>query len=213
MTSNSRLFVLLLSAILRIDFVLSDYPPESENGHSYYNPYHSGTNNRGASSSSSSRSVTARNRGGTSFVGDWTDRDWQVLSTYDQPKCVDIPWNLTLCRNIGYTQMRLPNLLEHEDMKEVTQQAASWVRLTHIGCHADAQIFLCSLFAPVCLDQPVWPCQTLCEAVKTGCERKMLQYGFPWPDMLRCDKFPSSTKTKLCMETRSNQEIGNTNKN
>ena len=52
------------------------------------------------------------------------------------------------------------------------------------------QVFLCSLFAPVCLDRPVWPCRSLCEAVKAGCVDRMLKYGFPWPDMLRCDQFP-----------------------
>jgi len=51
-------------------------------------------------------------------------------------------------------------------------------------------VFLCSLFAPVCLDRPVWPCRSLCEAVKAGCVDRMLKYGFPWPDMLRCDQFP-----------------------
>jgi len=51
-------------------------------------------------------------------------------------------------------------------------------------------MFLCSLFAPICLDRPIYPCRTLCQAVQTGCESRMRNYGFPWPEMLRCDKFP-----------------------
>jgi len=47
---------------------------------------------------------------------------------------------LTLCRNIGYEQMRLPNLLEHETMREVNQQASSWVRLVAVRCHPDTQV-------------------------------------------------------------------------
>lgn len=39
-----------------------------------------------------------------------------------QSKCVDIPINLTLCRDIGYTQMRLPNLLEHDTLREVCER-------------------------------------------------------------------------------------------
>ena len=62
------------------------------------------------------------------------------------------------------------------------------------------QVFLCSLFAPVCLDRPVWPCRSLCEAVKSGCVDRMLKYGFPWPEMLRCDQFPSDNE--LCIGLR-----------
>jgi hypothetical protein len=40
-------------------------------------------------------------------------------SRLHQSKCIDIPANMTLCRNIGYTQMRLPNLLEHDTLREV----------------------------------------------------------------------------------------------
>lgn len=107
-----------------------------------------------------------------------------------QPTCLEIPANLTLCRGIGYTRMRLPNLLEHDSMAEVQQQARSWVQLVNRRCHPDTQLFLCSLFSPVCLERPIFPCRSLCEAVRRGCESTMAHYGYPWPDMVRCDKFP-----------------------
>ena len=44
--------------------------------------------------------------------------------------------------------------------------------------------------SPVCLDRPIYPCRGLCERVRQGCEGRMKTYGYPWPDMLRCDKFP-----------------------
>ena len=44
--------------------------------------------------------------------------------------------------------------------------------------------------SPVCLDRPIYPCRGLCERVRVGCEGRMKTYGYPWPDMLRCDKFP-----------------------
>ncbi|KAG9354011.1 hypothetical protein JZ751_012135 [Albula glossodonta] len=105
-------------------------------------------------------------------------------------QCVDIPEDLRLCHNVGYGQMLLPNLLEHETMAEVRQQAGSWVPLVHKACHPGTQVLLCSLFAPVCLDRPVPPCRWLCEAVKEGCLPVMEAFGFPWPEMLSCDKFP-----------------------
>uniref|UniRef100_UPI003AAB1185 secreted frizzled-related protein 5 isoform X2 n=1 Tax=Centroberyx gerrardi TaxID=166262 RepID=UPI003AAB1185 len=107
-----------------------------------------------------------------------------------QPQCVDIPADLRLCHNVGYKKMRLPNLLDHETMPEVKQQAGSWVPLLAKRCHADTQVFLCSLFAPVCLDRPIYPCRSLCEAVRDSCAPVMETYGFPWPEMLTCDKFP-----------------------
>lgn len=172
--------LLLLSILLSVSVIRSDYPPPSEEGHNYY----SGPISRPANA-------------GSSFVGDWTSKDWSILSGHNHVKCLSMPDNLTLCRDVGYSEMRLPNLLGHDTLKEVTQQAGTWVRLHQRGCHPDTQKFLCSLFAPICLDQPIWPCRTLCEAVKSGCENMMLKYGFPWPEMLRCDQFPE--EPDLCI--------------
>uniref|UniRef100_A0A3B5Q6R3 Secreted frizzled-related protein 1 n=1 Tax=Xiphophorus maculatus TaxID=8083 RepID=A0A3B5Q6R3_XIPMA len=106
------------------------------------------------------------------------------------PQCVGIPEDLRLCHGVGYAEMLLPNLLEHETMGEVKQQASSWVPLVHKRCHPSTQVFLCSLFAPVCLDRPIYPCRKLCEAVRDGCTPIMEAFGYPWPEMLICDKFP-----------------------
>ncbi|XP_028658508.1 secreted frizzled-related protein 2 [Erpetoichthys calabaricus] len=107
--------------------------------------------------------------------------------------CKTIPSTLLLCNDIEYNEMRLPNLLGHETIKEVLQQANSWIPLVHKQCHPDTKKFLCSLFAPVCLDEvdePIEPCRSLCEQVKESCAPVMLAFGFPWPDMLECSRFP-----------------------
>ncbi|XP_042181327.1 secreted frizzled-related protein 5 isoform X2 [Oncorhynchus tshawytscha] len=122
-----------------------------------------------------------------------------------QPQCVDIPSDLRLCHNVGYKKMRLPNLLDHETMPEVKQQAGSWVPLLAKRCHADTQVFLCSLFAPVCLDRPIYPCRSLCEAVRDSCAPVMETYGFPWPEMLTCDKFPIDNDLCIPMQFAGNQ--------
>ena len=130
--------------------------------------------------------------------------DWSVLARDREPMCVPIPSNLTLCRDIGYTKMRLPNLLDHDTMQEVSQQAASWVPLLNIKCHEDTQLFLCSLFAPVCLERTIYPCRSLCEKVQAGCKGTMANYGFPWPAMLDCDKFPLDND--MCIASRNVQQ-------
>ncbi|XGW25546.1 hypothetical protein V3C99_006729 [Haemonchus contortus] len=109
------------------------------------------------------------------------------------PRCVPIPHNLTICYGMQYSQMRLPNLLEHDTINEAIHQSSDWKSLLQLNCHPDTQLFLCSLFAPICLptmDKEILPCRSLCKAVKQGCEGRMSVYGFPWPEMLSCDKYP-----------------------
>ncbi|KAH9523573.1 Secreted frizzled- protein 5, partial [Bulinus truncatus] len=125
------------------------------------------------------------------YLSDWNQNEWGKVSGRSlQSKCVDIPSNLTLCQDIGYSRMLLPNILDHDSLNEVTQQAVSWVPLVNINCHPDAKVFLCSLFSPVCLERLIYPCRSLCEGVQASCVDRMKAYGFDWPDMLKCDKFP-----------------------
>ncbi|KAG5837106.1 secreted frizzled-related protein 2-like [Anguilla rostrata] len=108
--------------------------------------------------------------------------------------CKSIPNTLSLCHGVGYTDMRLPNLLGHDTMKEVQHQSSSWVPLLSKQCHRDTKKFLCSLFTPVCLPdllEPIRPCKSLCEDVRDGCLPVMSAFGFPWPDMFNCSQFPS----------------------
>lgn len=136
---------------------------------------------------------------GDGYFGDMSlSSDWDVLGDQvHQPKCVAIPERLTLCRNIGYKEMRLPNLLDHESLNEVLDQAKVWVPLINLHCHPDTKLFLCSLYSPVCLEKPIYPCKSLCEGVKRGCEERINNYGYPWPEILRCDKFPEDSD--LCI--------------
>ncbi|XP_074836759.1 secreted frizzled-related protein 2-like [Carettochelys insculpta] len=114
--------------------------------------------------------------------------------------CKPIPSSMSLCHGVGYRELRLPNLLGHESMKEALQQAASWVPLLTKQCHGDTKKFLCSLFAPVCIsemEEPVYPCRALCEAVRDGCTPVMAAFGFPWPEMFNCSRFPQGNE--LCV--------------
>ncbi|XP_026199879.1 secreted frizzled-related protein 1a [Anabas testudineus] len=130
---------------------------------------------------------------------------YNVGPSYSKPpQCVDIPDDLRLCYDVGYPQMLLPNLLDHETMAEVKQQASSWVPLVHKRCHPSTQILLCSLFAPVCLERPIYPCRVMCEAVRAGCTPIMEAFGFPWPEMLTCDKFPTGD---MCISINNASEV------
>jgi len=130
--------------------------------------------------------------------------DWSVLARDRTPSCVPIPANMSLCTDVGYTKMRLPNLLDHDTMQEASQQASSWVPLLNVKCHEDTQLFLCSLFAPLCLERPIYPCRSLCQKVKSGCLSTMENHGFPWPSMLDCDKFPMDND--MCITSQSDKK-------
>lgn len=128
--------------------------------------------------------------------------------------CRPIPSTLALCHGIGYRQMRIPNLLGHDSLREAQQQSGAWLPLVSKLCHRDTKKFLCSLFAPVCLPElraPVSPCRSLCEAVRDGCVPVMSAFGFPWPEMFNCTRFPRGTE--LCIpatgehETRTTEEV------
>ncbi|GAU88991.1 hypothetical protein RvY_01593 [Ramazzottius varieornatus] len=143
-----------------------------------------------------------------------------------QQKCVDIPQNMSLCHGIGYSRMLLPNLMQHETLREANEQSQTWMPLANIKCHQHTRLFLCSLFAPICpMQQPqsntaedlmqsdqaffaagpvIYPCRSLCEAVKQGCQGVMSKHGFPWPDMLSCSKFP--VDNDMCISPNPSEE-------
>jgi hypothetical protein len=140
--------------------------------------------------------------------------DWGELSSRHQRRCLPIPADMALCRGMNYTRMRLPNELGHNTLTEVLEQAHSWVPLANVHCHPDTRLFLCSLFAPICLGDssapPILPCRSLCQAVRSGCERKMLRYNFTWPDMLNCDRYP--VDNDMCIEPQHrNSKTGKLN--
>lgn len=92
----------------------------------------------------------------------------QSLSTSTvRSVCKPIPSTLSLCHGVGYREMRLPNLLGHDSLKEAQQQSAAWLPLVSKLCHRDTKKFLCSLFAPVCLPEGPLPW-----AVR-GCEGRL----------------------------------------
>ncbi|XP_068601829.1 secreted frizzled-related protein 2-like [Brachionichthys hirsutus] len=122
--------------------------------------------------------------------------------------CKPIPSTLSLCHGVGYRHMRVPNLLGHDTLKEAQQQSAAWLPLVSKLCHRDTKKFLCALFAPVCLPElsgPISPCGSLCEAVRDGCVPVMSAFGFPWPKMFNCSRFPRGTE--LCIPGSGKHEL------
>ena len=125
--------------------------------------------------------------------------------------CVKIPEQLKLCYGVGYDKMVLPNLLKHDNMKEVFHQSQSFVPLMSMKCHPLVRIFLCSLYAPVCLPDnsavrgPIPPCKSLCQAVERGCAPVLAEFSFEWPAMLNCSQFANEDPCLSVNETSANE--------
>nr|CAB3266011.1 sFRP2 secreted frizzled-related protein precursor [Phallusia mammillata] len=119
-----------------------------------------------------------------------------------QTQCMLIPVDFDLCYGMEYNRMRFPNLLGHETMQEVLQQASDWPPLVAARCHPETRKFLCTLFAPVCMkdyQKAIPPCRSLCTAVRDSCNEKMRNFGYSWPPMLNCSSFPVNDGSKLCI--------------
>ena len=59
--------------------------------------------------------------------------------------------------------------------------------------------------------RPIYPCRSLCTKVRAGCEGRMSAYGFPWPPMLDCAKFPEDND--MCITAQAAVEADKKQKN
>ncbi|KAK9951858.1 hypothetical protein ABG768_017733 [Culter alburnus] len=112
-------------------------------------------------------------------------------------RCVPVPHQMSVCQDVPYSEMRLPNLLGHSSLEEAVPRSDDWRTLLHTGCHPQARAFVCSLVAPVCLDRFIQPCRSVCVAVKESCAPVLACHGHSWPEALNCDRFPAQDDTCL----------------
>ncbi|KAH8261265.1 hypothetical protein KR044_006076 [Drosophila immigrans] len=110
------------------------------------------------------------------------------------------PITISICKNIPYNTTIMPNLIGHTKQEEAGLEVHQFAPLVKIGCSADLQLFLCSLYVPVCtiLERPIPPCRSLCESARV-CENLMKTYNFNWPENLECSKFPVHGTGDLCV--------------
>lgn len=51
----------------------------------------------------------------------------------------------------------------------------------------------------------VSPCRSLCESVRDSCAPIMSCYGYPWPEILRCDQYPADHL--MCISSITNSTV------
>nr|VZI06245.1 unnamed protein product [Spirometra erinaceieuropaei] len=143
----------------------------------------------------------ANGPGGSSYFSDLV----HLMNGYGSHECHEIPKKMKLCTGLGYNMMVLPNSLEHARVEEVIAQSEVWLTLVNIGCHEELRLFLCSLYAPICIadhkEKLIQPCRDLCESVRGACLPIMSNFGLRWPDMVTCSKFPLG-QNEVCIPSK-----------
>ncbi|PAV59649.1 hypothetical protein WR25_21244 [Diploscapter pachys] len=102
--------------------------------------------------------------------------------------------------NSHAAEIKKPVLKARQDEKEARNQAeanaaiSTYNPLVKVKCSEDIKLFLCAAYFPVCtqIPTPLPPCRDLCLSAQQGCENLMKKFGYSWPGILDCRKFPVS---------------------
>ena len=127
------------------------------------------------------------------------------LDEYDSSftKCEPLDTDvMKLCKGIAYNETRFPNFMKQKTLKEAAEETELYLPLVRINCSPVLKLFLCSLYAPPCVQNyssQLRPCREMCEKVKLGCESYMKRYAFNWPDYIECWNFPSFNGAEACI--------------
>lgn len=118
------------------------------------------------------------------------------------------------CKSMPYNYTKLPNSLNHRNQDSIDKLLNHFDPLIQIECSENLQKFLCSLYVPICndLDKFILPCRDLCMDTKTKCEKRMLSYGYKWPENLECSKFAEKPTEEdmenLCIPLKESNDTG-----
>ena len=137
-----------------------------------------------------------------------------LATTSPPPGCEGL--FLKMCQGVGYHFIQLPNFFNHTHQNDAGRDMYGFWPLVETNCSPKLQLFLCSLYAPMCtktvssarritgsLTNNVLPCRSLCHQVKLECGTLMKLYGLKWPQGVECKGFPTDGE-ETCMGTTNN---------
>lgn len=107
------------------------------------------------------------------------------------------PLNIEMCRNHGYSLTTLSSAEQSEEELKIKQ----FIPVIATTCSKDLEKFLCNSYAPACdatTHQKIPACHATCLSVKAECDSLIRNFGFTWPDNLKCDEFRDDSANPLC---------------
>ncbi|CAC5386118.1 FZD4 [Mytilus coruscus] len=118
-------------------------------------------------------------------------------------ECQEIPTGMCK-RTVDYNVTGMPNFAGHDIIQDAELQLQTYAPLIQYGCSSKLKQFLCFVYFPKCdesVHDNIGPCRSLCLDVQKLCRPILNTFGFPWPGVLECTKFPlSNDQERNCMK-------------
>ena len=73
-----------------------------------------------------------------------------ILAVKPNWQCQEI--TIPMCKGIGYNYTYMPNQFNHDTQEEAGLEVHQFWPLVEIKCSADLKFFLCSMYAPICME-------------------------------------------------------------
>lgn len=125
------------------------------------------------------------------------------------------PMKSDMCRTrdnvLLYNMTGMPNFAGHKNQADAIFQMATYFPLISTGCAAELQLFLCSIYVPMCETHSpqklIGPCRPLCQKVRRQCEPVLVKtFKHNWPDILNCQRFPETNDHgHMCIDIPENR--------
>ena len=108
---------------------------------------------------------------------------------------------IPMCKNLGYNTTLMPNKLNDTTQKDAALAIDKYSPFVKAGCSPMLQLFLCSMYAPACVNgKELPPCRSVCENATARCLVLMKDFGVKLPEKMEsCDLWPSKSDNKTCL--------------